>query len=225
MDVNEILRTQWGVITRRQALDAGLSRHQIDHRLRTGQWIREHQGTFRLAGARSTWESRLLSATLASGGVASHRCGAALWYLDVYANPRAEITVPHGSWGRLDGVTTHFTTQWDRVQPTVKRGLDCLRNHSIRGRSGCLNLRRVLEMRLGDRVIPLSDFSRLVANLLVDGGVQAPVVSSSTSVGSKSKKTVASAIAPRALVGTSRRSCGRCTPTTRTGWSSSPADS
>ena len=31
-------------------------------------------------------------------------------------------------------------------------------------------------MRLGDRVVPLSDFSRLVANLLIDGGVQAPVV-------------------------------------------------
>lgn len=52
----------------------------------------------------------------------------------------------------------------------------CLRRHSRQGRNGCLTLRRLLEFRLGDGTVPLSDFSRLVANLLVDGGLPRPLV-------------------------------------------------
>ena len=51
-----------------------------------------------------------------------------------------------------------------------------MRIHSEHGRRGCLNLRRVLEVRLRDRTVPLSDFSRLVSNLLADGGLPAPML-------------------------------------------------
>jgi len=67
-----------------------------------------------------------------------------------------------------DAIRRKLTTWIDLVQ--------CLQRHSARGRNGCLTLRRLLDFRLGDQTVPLSDFSRLVSNLLVDAGVPAPTL-------------------------------------------------
>ena len=53
---------------------------------------------------------------------------------------------------------------------------DCLKDHSKRGRNGCLTLRLLLQQRIGDGTVTLSDFSRRVVNLLVEGGIPRPVV-------------------------------------------------
>ena len=52
----------------------------------------------------------------------------------------------------------------------------CLEQHSRSGRNGCGNLRRVLERRIDDATVPLSDFSRLVVNLLEDAGLPKPEI-------------------------------------------------
>lgn len=65
--------------------------------------------------------------------------------------------------------TVERLTGWDSL-------FDCLLAHSRQGRTGCGRLRQVLAWRLGDGTIPLSDFSRVVTNLLVDGGVRRPVL-------------------------------------------------
>lgn len=54
--------------------------------------------------------------------------------------------------------------------------VEVLRTHSRQGRNGCLTLRRLLDFRLGDQTIPLSEFSRLVANLLADAGLPKPIL-------------------------------------------------
>jgi len=53
---------------------------------------------------------------------------------------------------------------------------DCLKDHSRQGRDGCLTLRNLLDVRLGNGTVPLSDFSRRVVNLLVDAGIPHPHV-------------------------------------------------
>lgn len=58
-------------------------------------------------------------------------------------------------------------TSWDDLHET-------LNIHSRQGRNGCLTLRRLLEYRMGIGAIPLSEFSRLVANLLADAGLPTP---------------------------------------------------
>ena len=216
MGVDEIFRKQHGVVGRAQAQDAGLTDRQIDYRIRSGAWVREHRGLYRLAAVAPSWESRLLGAVIAGGGVASHRCAAALWWLELYKTPRIEISVPYANRADLVGVRVHRSTQWEDRAETMRRGipctgiertildcggvvsartverlaeaairreetswtslLSCLRTHSVQGRNGCLNLRRVLELRLQNRTIALSDFSLLVAQLLVDGGVPEPVL-------------------------------------------------
>lgn len=60
-------------------------------------------------------------------------------------------------------------TTWPDMARTLSR-------HSRKGRDGCGKLRTLLEMRLGDQTVPLSDFSRLVANLLADNGLPEPVL-------------------------------------------------
>ncbi len=55
--------------------------------------------------------------------------------------------------------------------PTVGR---CFSSHARRGRDGIALMRMYLEDHLGEEAIPLSDWSRLVADILVDAGLPAP---------------------------------------------------
>ncbi len=48
--------------------------------------------------------------------------------------------------------------------------------HARRGRNGIAKMRLYLEDHLGEESIPLSDWSRLVADLLVDGGLPVPTL-------------------------------------------------
>ena len=212
--VDHFFLVQHGIITRSQARTAGLTARQIDLRLARGEWIREQPAVFRHGAIPRTWESELLAACLAAGGLASHRCGAALWGLEPFTRPKPEIAVPEGTVRTLRGVIMHRTKQWDRADPVTRRGipvtglnrtiLDCgavantrtveriaesairqrltswqdlhdtLVRHSRRGRDGCGRLRELLEVRIENGTVPLSDFSRRVFNLLVDNGIEPP---------------------------------------------------
>lgn len=60
-------------------------------------------------------------------------------------------------------------TSWGRL-------ITCLQQHSRQGRNGCGRLRTLLDARLGNGTIPLSDFSRLVEQLLRRHGVPVPIL-------------------------------------------------
>ncbi len=213
MPINRILHDQYGLITRRQARTA-LRPGQIRYRVDSGEWIEAHPGVYRHSAVKPTWETRLLAAVLLTEGVASHRCAAALWNLELYRRPPIELTVPEERRIRRDDTRIHGSTQWDRIDQTVRRGIPCtgiertildcgavagartverlaesairqrlttwpklvlcLERHSRSGRNGCGTLRAVVERRINDATVPLSDFSRLVANLLDDAGLPKP---------------------------------------------------
>ena len=59
---------------------------------------------------------------------------------------------------------------------TWLRLADCLSEHSARGRDGCLTLRQLLQVRLGNGTVPLSDFSRRIVQLLERSNVPTPEV-------------------------------------------------
>lgn len=206
--------SQYGLLSRPQAVELGLSSRQISYRVSKGTWAQDLPGVYRHTAAPTSWEQEILAAVMASGGLASHRAAAALWYLELYTAPPPEISIPHGRRFRAGQLIVHHSTQWERRDPTIRRGipctgidrtlldcggvmsvrtlervaesairqrhtswtrlLHCLMRHSIQGRTGCGNLRKLLERRLDDQTIPLSDFSRLVANLLVDAGLPKP---------------------------------------------------
>lgn len=89
--VDEITRTQYGLLTTEQAIKAlGPSRK--------ARWVAERRlisvqpSVFRMAGSPETWHQSVLAASLAVDGVVSHRSAAELWGL-IQPAGYAEVSV------------------------------------------------------------------------------------------------------------------------------------
>ena len=106
---------QYGLISRDQARDAGLTDRQMRLRIQNGRWERLALHTFRIAGASTSWRQRLLAACIAAGpgAAASHRSAAALHRHDGFPPGIVEITVPHTRRDfRMAGVIVHSSSNW-----------------------------------------------------------------------------------------------------------------
>lgn len=123
--VRHVAAGQHGLITRSQAIGAGLTPRVIQRRTATGEWVPVHRAVYRLAGAPVTWEQRLLAATLASDGVASHRAAARLWCLDLPEWNRPIVTVAASAYRSMRGVTVHHTRSLPRADRAVRYGIPC----------------------------------------------------------------------------------------------------
>jgi hypothetical protein len=79
----EIAETQFGVISRRQALQAGVTADMIRYRTATGRWQIVLPAVYRILGAHISKEQRLMAACLwgGPGAVAFRRSAAAIWGL------------------------------------------------------------------------------------------------------------------------------------------------
>jgi very-short-patch-repair endonuclease len=109
-----------GVVTRRQLLDAGVSRHEIAERLARGALLREHPGVYRVGHRAPSLEARYVAAVLAcgpgallSGPAAGHH-----WGLIKGAAPPPEVTAP--TWRRVPGVVTRRSRT---AEGTTHRGI------------------------------------------------------------------------------------------------------
>lgn len=88
--------SQHGLITRAQALEAGLNERQIGWRIHLGRWRPLHPSVFAINGAPPSWHQHLLAACLWAGplAAASYRAAAILWKLDGVFERLIEISVP-----------------------------------------------------------------------------------------------------------------------------------
>lgn len=120
-----ILRKQRGLITAKQARKAGMTYRQIGRRVSTGSWIRRRNGVYVLATTPLDWETRVRSAVLGRRCNVSHRCATVLWGLEVFAEPRPEISVPSSGVHQPGDAIIHKTTQWHLRDQTTRRGLPC----------------------------------------------------------------------------------------------------
>jgi hypothetical protein len=210
----ELFTRQHGVISRQQALRTDATRHQIDRRVASGEWLPLSRGVYRHHLAADSWSLRLMAACLAVDGVASHRSAIRNHGVRGHRSPKIEVSIEQGRWRTPGSFAIHQTTQIDRIDvsdidgiPTtglarsvldfagvsslertnalidvllVDRRLqlgdlaDVLVRHSRKGRDGCGRLRTVLDERLGETGVPKSEFSRLVARLLVAHGLPRP---------------------------------------------------
>lgn len=211
--VIEWMAGQHGLVSRAQALAAGLTEKQVAGRVRAGRWVRAARGVYRHAAVTLTPQSALLAACMAHDALASHRSAAALHGIDDYGLDRLEVVVAKGRVGRIPGVRLHRSTQMALARPVVRDGIPCtglrrtvldlaavvtrkqldrtidavlrdrllrrsdlysvLAIHSCRGRTGCGLLRAALDA-LGEDPVPLSEWSRMVAELLVSYGLDRP---------------------------------------------------
>jgi len=119
--VSLLAETQHGLITRRQALELGLSERAVDRRLASGRWEPVFRGVFRLAGTERTWRQRVEAGCLKAGpgAVASHRSAANLRGWPALAR-WIEITVPGHRQVAAGGMVVHRSI----VPPEDRETLD-----------------------------------------------------------------------------------------------------
>jgi very-short-patch-repair endonuclease len=121
--LGEIARGQYGVFTRRQALDVGHLRSAIDWRVRTGEWESTDFGVYRTAGTPASWHQRLLSACLAGPAVASHRSAAVLWRFPGFDDSVVEVTAIRHRRRFASDVVWHESIRLGDDQHTVLDGV------------------------------------------------------------------------------------------------------
>ena len=120
--IARIARRQHGVVTRLQLLEAGLSRHEIEHRRQRGALLTQHPGVYRVGHEAPSTEARYMAAVLAcgDGAVLSGRAAAHLLSLIRGEPPPPEVTCPRMR--RVDGVRT-TRARLDRRDVTRFRGI------------------------------------------------------------------------------------------------------
>jgi predicted transcriptional regulator of viral defense system len=91
-----LARGQHGDVAIAQLLAAGLTRRQVETRLRSRRLHRVHQGVYVVGHAALTREGRWMAAVLACGDgtVLSHRAAAAHWGIRSRAAESIDVTLP-----------------------------------------------------------------------------------------------------------------------------------
>jgi hypothetical protein len=124
--VNDALHTitasQHGLISREQALSAGVSPAAWRWLASSDDWQRVYQGVYRRVGAPQTWEQALMAGCLAGDGIASHRAAAALWRLPEI-EPRLEMIIPQHRKVILKGFEVHRTCYLQPVDRCHRAGI------------------------------------------------------------------------------------------------------
>jgi very-short-patch-repair endonuclease len=121
---------QYGVITREQARNAGLTDRQIDTRLRGQRWLPLYPAVFRVAGAPVTARQRALAACLwlGDGAVISHLTAAAVLRFDGIRGPALHVTVPRSARSGVNtkrGFALHSTTRLSLIDRVTVDGIPC----------------------------------------------------------------------------------------------------
>jgi very-short-patch-repair endonuclease len=110
-NVVALARRQHAVIRLGQLEEAGLGRHAVAHRVKSG-WLQPlHRGVY-LVGPLETEHSRAMAATLAAGpdAVLSHYPAAVLWCLRPPVDGPMHVTIPGRNARSRPGITIHRAT-------------------------------------------------------------------------------------------------------------------
>jgi hypothetical protein len=102
---------QFGVFSRRQALDLGATRHVIEARVSSAVWILTLPDVFRVAAVPRSRRQRAMAAALWSDGLVSHATAAELWGLEGVKTDEVHVTVPAARRLRSGPVLVHRTNQ------------------------------------------------------------------------------------------------------------------
>jgi len=115
---------QWGVVSRGQLLEAGLSPTTVRDRVRSGRLIRLHRGVYAVGHARLRREGQWLAAVLAvgPGAVLSHRDAAGLHDLRPANHVRTDVTTTRQPRG-IEGIAIHRTRVLDAQDITTVSGI------------------------------------------------------------------------------------------------------
>lgn len=172
-DLNRCARGQHGLLTRDQAVAAGLSSSAVSRRLADGTWRRVAAGVYALASSMADWRQRVLAACLALGAVASHRTAAALWGLSGCRPGPVHVTVVAGRASRSPLATVHRTVDLPPADVTSIDGIPVTRPARTLVDLAAVVPVRALEEAVDDalcrRLVTLPRLDRRAATLLGRG--------------------------------------------------------
>jgi len=118
--LSRLAARQYGVFSRAQALELGLSPGQIDRRITTRRWEAILPCVYRAGGAPSTGRQAAMAACLwgGDGAVVSHRAAGVLWDLEGVSGSTVELWVPADRKLRTTKLTVHRTDELPRPDRT-----------------------------------------------------------------------------------------------------------
>jgi hypothetical protein len=108
-----IIGEQAGVVSRRQALRAGLARTTIDSKVQHGLWQQIHLGVYAAFTGQVSWEAQLWAAVLYAGrgALLSHETAAEILQLTDRRFPVIQVTIPESRRVRPpQGVRIHHSS-------------------------------------------------------------------------------------------------------------------
>jgi len=122
-----IAEQQFGVFSRAQAAEAGMSEESMSRRAMNGQWEAVFPSVYRLPGSPRTGRQRALAAVLWTGphSAISHLTAVRLLRLDARPHRELHLTVPHGLGVRHDDVAIHHSRSLPRADLVAVDGIRC----------------------------------------------------------------------------------------------------
>jgi very-short-patch-repair endonuclease len=117
--------SQHEVITRRQLLELGFTRHAVNHKLETGRLHPIFEGVYAVGRPSVTSHGHWMAAVLACGPLAvlSHMSAAALWRIWPNTRREIEISVPGHVDRRRPGIIVHRRSLLGRTDLTRHDGI------------------------------------------------------------------------------------------------------
>jgi predicted transcriptional regulator of viral defense system len=122
VELGRVAQEQHGVVGREEAL-LFVTKEQLRQALDSGRVERVFRGAYRFAGSPATWEQRLMAASRATGGVASHKSAARLWGISHVPARGIELIVPAEQVVRVDGVRAHRSNRLPDIDVTNFAGI------------------------------------------------------------------------------------------------------
>jgi hypothetical protein len=117
---------QHGVISVQQLAAAGLDKHAVAWRVRTGRLHRLHRGVYAVGHRSLSWRGRWMAAVLAAGdgAVLSHHSAAALWEFIRPIGESIEVSVGRDTGrGRRAGIRVHRSHTLEPRVTTWRHGI------------------------------------------------------------------------------------------------------
>jgi putative AbiEi antitoxin of type IV toxin-antitoxin system/uncharacterized protein DUF559 len=166
----EVVRRQWGVITRAQLMEFGMATRGISDWVQSGRLHRLYRGVYAYGHDRLRLEGRWLAAVLACGpgAVLSHRDAAALWELRKSNSVYIDVTVPSRN-GRVRrrGIRVHRSGRLVVEEVTIRHGIPV----TTVART-LLDLADVLDRQTLSRVITEAEYTHRFDMAAIDAVVQ-----------------------------------------------------
>lgn len=123
--INRHARRQYGLVTLRQCVDAGMPASTVHEQIAAGRWRVERPGVYVVGGAPPTWEQAACAVVLGFDDCwLTHSTAARLWDLPhVPARDALEVLRPITRYRRLEGVVAHRSRIITAADVTRRKGL------------------------------------------------------------------------------------------------------